>query len=206
MSAFDKIRSVLSREALQLIDDMRQTLGVRSVGTKLQAAVVDHLPVIQRALRERRRLRLRYYSMHRDQDTEREVDAYHFTDHAGGLYVIAYCHLLDDVRIFAVERLRAAQLLRDRYGIPADFDPVAYLTASWMIVRGDRIRIKVAFARTLAPYIAERLWKIGGAIKEPHHLAAASSRSDSTTMLRIGSGEAKDFRTTVILAPKAGRH
>ena len=36
---------------------------------------------------ERRRLRLRYYSMSQDEDTERQVDPYHLTFHGGGYYL-----------------------------------------------------------------------------------------------------------------------
>jgi predicted DNA-binding transcriptional regulator YafY len=157
-SAFDKIRGVLSRDALRLIDAMHRSLGVRSVGAKLQAAAADHLPLIHQALHERRRLRLRYYSMHRDEETDRAVDPYHLTYHAGGLYLVGHCHLRKDLRIFAVERIRAARLLVERYTIPADFDPVAYLNAAWGMMRGDRLPIRVAFAAELAPYIKERLW------------------------------------------------
>jgi predicted DNA-binding transcriptional regulator YafY len=122
-SAFDKIRGVLSRDALQLIEEMRRTLGVRDIGAKLQAAAGDHLPLIQHSLRERRRLRVRHYSMHRDEESDRVIDPYHLTYHAGGLYLIAHCHLRRDVGIFALERIRSAQLLRDRYSVPASFDP-----------------------------------------------------------------------------------
>jgi predicted DNA-binding transcriptional regulator YafY len=85
-SAFEKIRGVLSRDALRLIDEMRESLGVRTTGAKLQLATADYLPLIQEALRERRRLRVTYYSMHRDAETERGLDPYHLTYHAGGLY------------------------------------------------------------------------------------------------------------------------
>lgn len=73
-SAFAKIRALLNPRALELIDRMRATVGVRALGAKLQAPVSDYLPAIQSALMERRRLRLRYYSMSRDAVTERRVD------------------------------------------------------------------------------------------------------------------------------------
>src|SRR5207253_2559772 len=43
-SAFDKITGVLSRDALQVIDRMRDTVGVRAFGAKLQLPVTENLP------------------------------------------------------------------------------------------------------------------------------------------------------------------
>ena len=157
-SAFDKIAGVLSRDALTLIDRMRDTVGVRAFGAKLQAPAAEHLPVIQQALLDRRGLRLRYYSFQRDEETQREVDPYHLTYFNGGLYLVAHCHLRKAVRVFAVERIRRVDLLGRRFVVPADFDAEEYLNGAWGIIRGDLVTVKVIFAKKLARYIRERLW------------------------------------------------
>ncbi len=74
MSAFDKIGRVLSRDALGLLNQMRKTIGVRAVRAKLQAPAAEHVALIQRALLDRRRLDMRYYSMSRDEENRRQVD------------------------------------------------------------------------------------------------------------------------------------
>src|SRR5213593_2055650 len=84
-SAFDKITGVLSRDAMQVIDRMRDTVGVRAFGAKLQLPVTEHLPDVQDALVEHRGLRIRYHSFQRDEETKREVDPYHLTYFNGGL-------------------------------------------------------------------------------------------------------------------------
>jgi predicted DNA-binding transcriptional regulator YafY len=73
-SAFDKVRALLTPRALGLIDRMRETVGVRTIGAKLQLPSTDHVPAIQTALLERRALRLRYFSMSRGAETDRRVD------------------------------------------------------------------------------------------------------------------------------------
>jgi predicted DNA-binding transcriptional regulator YafY len=157
-AAFDKIAGTLSRDALALIDRMREVIGVRALGAKLQVAAAEHLGQIQAALVERRRLRLSYYSMSRDALTERQVDPYHLTLHAGGYYLIGHCHLRGAVRIFAVERIRALAVEAARFTRPAGFDPAAYLAGAWGIIRGDVVTVRVRFARSLARYVRERLW------------------------------------------------
>jgi predicted DNA-binding transcriptional regulator YafY len=60
-SAFDKIGRVLSGDACKLLEQMRESIGVRAVGGKLQAPAAEHVALLERALLERRRLDMRYY-------------------------------------------------------------------------------------------------------------------------------------------------
>jgi predicted DNA-binding transcriptional regulator YafY len=157
-SAFDKIQHVLSRDALKVLDAIRDRLGVRPTGAKLQAPAAEHLPKIHQALAERRTLKTRYYSASRDSEDTRTIDPYHLTLHNGGLYLVAHCHLRNAPRIFAVERMRTVELTARRFDVPASFDAEAYLAGAWGMLRGDLVTVRVIFARALAPYICERLW------------------------------------------------
>jgi predicted DNA-binding transcriptional regulator YafY len=157
-SAFERIAGVLSRDALRLLDQMREHVGVRVVGAKLQLPAAEHVPLIQQAMIERRRLQLSYYSMSRDAETRRAVDPYRLTVHDGGLYLVGHCHLRGAPRIFAVERIRALEVLRARFEPPAGFDVDAYLDGALGIIQGEIVRVRVVFARELARYIRERLW------------------------------------------------
>jgi len=157
-SALDKIRGLLSPDTLRLLDTMRERVGVRAGGAKLQAPPPELLAHIHRAMAEQRALRIRHYSVERDEVTPRTVDPYHLTYFNGGLYLIAYCRLRRAVRVFALERIREASLAADRFEKPADFDPDEYLKEAWGIVRGTLVTVRVAFAKSAAPYIRERLW------------------------------------------------
>jgi len=158
-SAFDKIQNVLSRDALKVLDQIRDRLGVRPTGAKLQAPAAEHLPKIHQALAEHRTLRTRSYSASRDSEDTRAIDPYHLTLHNGGLYLVGHCPLRNAIRIFAIERMRTVELSRSRFDLPADFDAERYLEGAWGILRGDLVTVRVVFARALAPYIRERAWQ-----------------------------------------------
>jgi predicted DNA-binding transcriptional regulator YafY len=157
-TAFEKIAEALSRDAVGLLERMRETIGVRAVGAKLHVPAADHLPPIQTGLLEHRTLRMRYYSFQRDAETERDVDPYHLTHFNGGLYLVGYCHLREAVRVFAVERIRAIDVLRRRFDRPAGFDAKEYLDKAWGILQGDLITVRVVFSEKAARYIREHLW------------------------------------------------
>src|SRR5262245_22084897 len=130
-SAFDKIQHVLSRDALKVLDQIRDRLGVRPSGAKLHAPAAEHLPKIHQALAEHRTLKTRYYSASRDSEDVREIDPYHLTLFNGGLYLVGYCHMRDAVRTLAVERMRSVELSRARFAVPADFNAERYLEGAW---------------------------------------------------------------------------
>jgi predicted DNA-binding transcriptional regulator YafY len=157
-AAFDKIGRVLSRDAVRLLDQMRETIGVRAVGAKLQAPAAEHVALIEQALLERRRLDMRYYSMSRDEESRRQVDPYHLTVFEGGFYLVGYCHLRKTERIFAVERIRELKTLAARFTVRPGFVADEYLRHAWGIIKGDIVPVKVIFSRSVARYIRDRLW------------------------------------------------
>ena len=165
-SAFDKIDRVMSRDALRLLDQMRETIGVRAVGAKLQAPAAEHVALIQKALLERRRLDMRYYSMSRDKENQRQVDPYHLTVFDGGFYLVGYCHLRKTERIFAVERVRDLKLLATRFDVRPGFNAEEYLKHAWGIVKGEIVPVKVIFSRSVARYIRDRLWHPSQKLRE----------------------------------------
>jgi predicted DNA-binding transcriptional regulator YafY len=91
-TAFDKIQNVLSREALKVLDQIRDRLGVRPGGAKLQAPAAEHLPKIHQALAEHRTLRTRYYSASRDSEDPRSIDPCYLALHNGALNLAMSTH------------------------------------------------------------------------------------------------------------------
>jgi predicted DNA-binding transcriptional regulator YafY len=157
-AAFEKISHILSKDARQLLDKMRETIGVRALGAKLQTPVAEFIPILHAALLGRRTVRVTYYSYSRDGVTERSIDPYHLTYFNGGLYLVGHCHLRNAVRVFAVERIRSLRMLQSIFTVPAAFDARKYLEGAWGILRGDLVTVKVIFSKAVARYIGERLW------------------------------------------------
>ena len=165
-SAFDKIGRVLSRDARQLLDQMRESIGVRAVGAKLQAPAAEHVALIQRALLERRRLDMRYYSMSRDEENRRQVEPYHLTVYDGGFYLVGHCHLRNTERIFAVERIRELKMLAVRFQVRPGFNAAEYLKHAWGIIKGEMVPVRVLFSRSVARYIRDRRWHPSQQLRE----------------------------------------
>lgn len=178
-------------------DYLRQFQGNFSVGIGPHKTYRLHRETIDRltqAIAKKRTVQLRYFSASRARMTRREVDPYKLWYASGGLYLVAYCHLRKDVRLFAVERIRAVTLTDHPYQMPLGFDLEAYVQDALTVMRGPRIEVELQFDKATASWVRDRLWhpsqklrplKSGGLRMT---LQVADSRELVGWVLSFGSG------------------
>jgi predicted DNA-binding transcriptional regulator YafY len=102
---------------------------------------------------------MRYFSASRNQTGRREVDPYFLRFVGGSLYLIGHCHLRKEVRMFAVERIRALALTDHPYQIPLDFKVDEYVQDALGIMRsGRRIEVELLFSKKAAAWVKDKTW------------------------------------------------
>ncbi|HEX5041171.1 MAG TPA: WYL domain-containing protein [Candidatus Limnocylindria bacterium] len=77
------------------------------------------------------------------------------------VYLIGFDEPAQAMRTYKVERIRSATLTHDRYEIPDDFDPDAWLANSWGIWSSDgtpTVRIRLRFDPSIAHRVREAVW------------------------------------------------
>ncbi|MEU4406979.1 MULTISPECIES: helix-turn-helix transcriptional regulator [unclassified Streptosporangium] len=110
------------RDALaRVIAKFEQASGEGAAAVSSQVAVEvdaapDALPVVNEALRSRRRLSLRYYVPGRDEITPREVDPMRLVVVDGRPYLSGWCYRAEAVRLFRLDRMLSVDVL----DVPAD--------------------------------------------------------------------------------------
>lgn len=86
------------------------------------AVALDHnqrlLPVLQRAIDDRRALWLRYYSPSRDETGERTVDPVRLFEADGRDYLEAWCRQAEGMRVFRLDRIEDAKMLDEPASVP----------------------------------------------------------------------------------------
>ncbi len=175
------------------------------------AAVIDvHIdPVdpqiraaVDLALRENRRMHLRYYVPGRDETTERDVDPMRLVFSEGHAYLEAWCNRVQEGRFFRLDRMTAAEVLDESASPPANArrkdlsgglfqpaadDPLAVLeldpAASWVAEyypieeRTDLAdgRVRVALRFRDEQWLQRLVLRLGGAatVVEPTEVADA---------------------------------
>ncbi|HJP72296.1 MAG TPA: WYL domain-containing protein [Candidatus Limnocylindria bacterium] len=77
------------------------------------------------------------------------------------VYLIGFDEAAGAMRTYKVERIRTATLTQDRYEIPRDFDPDAWLANSWGIWSSEgtpTVRIRLRFDASVAHRVREAVW------------------------------------------------
>lgn len=144
---------------------------------------------VDSALRDNRRMHLRYYVPGRDETTERDVDPMRLVFSEGHGYLEAWCNRVREVRFFRLDRVTAAEVLEESACPPADArrtdlskglfqpavdDPLAVLelapSARWMAdyypieeqteLPDGRLRVRLRFRDT--EWLIRLVLRVGG--------------------------------------------
>ena len=157
-SALSKVSAALPPEGLMLVQQLE---GTFSVGLGPHKRYKRHREVVERvthAIGDRKRIQMRYDSASRGRVTRREVDPYRLWYASGGLYLIAYCHLRNEPRMFAVERIKSVTPTDRPYQVPLHFDFEAFVEDSLTVMRGPRIEVELIFEKATAAWAKDRVW------------------------------------------------
>jgi proteasome accessory factor C len=135
-------------------------LGTAGGGRELS----QRLAKIETAISRRKTIEFSYYSMQRDEVSDRRVDPYHLVFRDGQFYLIGHAHERDAVRVFRLSRIRGkvSYATKAEHDFPhrEDFDRRDYASRSdWQMgeIRGAarvflRERIAWLVERDFGPY------------------------------------------------------
>ncbi len=183
-SALNKAGATLSAEGRAHVQQMRSYL---SVGLGPHRVYHEHRQTISqltRAITQNHTVQLRYYSASRDRTTRRDADPYRLWYAAGTLYLIAHCHTRRDVRLFAVERIRALTITSRPCQMPLAFDVEAYVSNALVAMRGEPVEVELLFDRKTAAWVEGQVW---------HPSQAAKRLKDGRLRLTLQVGDTPEL-------------
>jgi predicted DNA-binding transcriptional regulator YafY len=157
-SALNKVASALPPQGHEYIRALDNLFSIGLGPHKNYQQYTKTVDLITQAIDKTRTAQMRYFSASRGTTSRREVDPYRLWYAAGGLYLIAYCHLRKDVRLFAVERIRSVALTDHPYQMPLGFDVEEYVQDALMVMRGRRIDVELLFSEKVAAWVKDKLW------------------------------------------------
>ncbi|MFO7246881.1 MAG: YafY family protein, partial [Bacillota bacterium] len=132
---------------------------------------------IMGAVRDRRRLQLRYYSVSRGEESVRKVDPYNLYFARGGWYLIGHCHERQGIRMFALQRVRDVTVLDEPFVIPPTYSAEEFMRSAWQVFRGDEaVAVRLRFLPPVSRQVAERRW---------HPTQRVEPQPDGTLLLHL---------------------
>lgn len=117
------------------------------------------------AIKERRKLKIKYWGIHRRELTERIVEPYLIFNSEGVWYFVGFCELRKDFRDFALDRIEEIEVLDESY-MPKSFNFKEYSGKAFKIYKGNAQNITLVFNNYEAKWIKERIWHPTQEIKE----------------------------------------
>jgi predicted DNA-binding transcriptional regulator YafY len=193
-SALGKASAALPPQGLELAQQLEHTF---SVGLGPHKRYRHHREVVERvtqAIVHKTRIQMRYDSASRGKITRREVDPYRLWYASGGLYLVGYCHLRKEPRMFAVERIKSVTPTDFPYQIPLHFDFDAFVEDSLTVMRGPRMTVELEFNKPTAAWAKDRVWHPSQQLKRLSKgrmqmtFSLADSREVVGWVLSFGSG------------------
>lgn len=122
---------------------------------------------INEAMNRKVELEITYVAMQSQAETRRAVAPYGLIFKYGLWYLIGYCNLRGEIRIFALDCIKYFELTGRPYTIPADFQIAEYFEAGWNMLRyGEPVEVVLKFSKEYARWIKRRRWHPTQVIEE----------------------------------------
>ena len=146
---------------------------------------------LQEAIGKSRQVWISYYAATKNTKSERVIDPYLLNIYRGtNPYVIAYCHLREDLRDFRIDRISALKVLDTTFKRDPNFDPQKHLENRFQYESGDRIyEIEIWFDELTAPFIRERRW---------HKSQEIIEQDDGSLVLKLKVSSLNDIKRWVL--------
>ncbi len=122
-------------------------------------AKLGHFETVAAAVLKRKRLAIRYYNRERDEESERAISPQHLVHYRGNWYVDAWCHKAEAVRSFALDAIRAAQMLDEKAKDVPKAELDEHFQSGYGIFAGKHVQwAKLRFTPARARWVSSEDW------------------------------------------------
>ena len=146
--------------------ELEMALSVPISYIKIKTDIRDVFEKIFQAIREKKRVQIEYFSLSSGEKSKRKIDPYHLYNFQGVWYFCGYCHLRNEVRDFALDRIEKIETLQETFELSKDFNIKNYLSQAFRIFKGEKEKIRIKFDSYQARWIRERVWHESQKIEE----------------------------------------
>lgn len=145
--------------------------------------------LIAHATMRRKRLQISYYTRSRDRTTKRTVSPQRLLHYRENWYLLAWCHDANDLRLFALDAIRAAELRTQPARKVAQKKLDDAMGSGFGIFAGKaRHRARLRFSPAAARWIADEVW----------HPQQKISRDDGHLILEVPYAQSRELAMEIL--------
>lgn len=136
-------------------------------------------------------LKILYHSPHKNEATERLVLPLHLLCYMGSWHVIAFCTLRNELRDFALSRIKSVEVVSDMITLPHSMPSIKeYIRKNFGLISGEKsMDVCLKFAPDVSSWISEQIW---------HKKQTVSMDSDGNLFLRIPVADFREIRREIL--------
>lgn len=133
---------------------------------ELSSSVKNHLDMLHQAIVNYKTIELTYKGIYSSRESVRYLDPYYLFFHDDIWYLRGYCHLKNDVRTFALDRIISVRTLNKNF-IPKDISPEDDLSGAFgPVVSGKPVEVVLRFDAEIKPFVIRKKWHQSQKVKE----------------------------------------
>lgn len=155
---FEKIQSAIPTHTMAFLDRIQEIFQMEIRPYKDYAKFGKIINRINQAAMECRRIELVYRPLKSKRDTFRKIDPYKIRFFEGTIYVIAFCHLRNEIRTFVLDRIKLLRLTDETFKPPENFDLNEYIKHSFKVMNGELYEVIIRITPAWARYVSEKIW------------------------------------------------
>jgi predicted DNA-binding transcriptional regulator YafY len=158
---------------------------IRIVRMAARPMKLEFFELAATATLKRRRLALTFWSRNSDRTTERTVSPQRLVFYRGNWYLDAWCHMRDGIRSFALDGIKAAELLPENARNVPEADLDEWLASTFGIFSGKpKGWAKLRFTPQAARWVAHEKW---------HSRQRGRYESDGSYILEVPVGDDREL-------------
>jgi predicted DNA-binding transcriptional regulator YafY len=196
---FRKVKATLPPESLSYLRRIEQTFHIGFKPFKDYSSFREVIQQINEAVLNGRVVEMRYYSLSSKRETTRKVDPFKVWFFNGTLYLIGWCHVHDEIRMFVLDRVKLLHVTNDRFIPPDDFDLDEYMRDAFGVIRSDVEQVVIRFDPSLERYLKENIWHPSQTFKKEKTAQSADLSGHS-----IGGGGSPDEGGSLLMTMEVG--
>ncbi len=117
-----------------------------------------YLGIVHNAITNFQRIEIKYAALYSGEKTTRKVDPYYLFFQDGFWNLRAYCHLREDFRTFALDRITSLELTSQHF-LPRQIDPQDDLYGSFgSVIDGEPVEVALKFDAEIEQHILRKKW------------------------------------------------
>ena len=189
-SGIEKIAARLPERVKVDVADLNAAISFKSSGVaNLSRRMFFEL---NKACEKKNVVTINYFTAHSGITTDRDIEPYRLVESRGAWYVVGWCRMREEIRIFALHRIRSYDVHYDQPFEPRNgVDIDAYLSSSFQLEHGDpEQRCIIKFDVVAARYVRERKW---------HDSEELTEHDDQSCTLSFNATRLEEVKRWVLL-------